>query len=175
MEMNMTPLASRLRSPIVAALMLVAASALTLSFALPAAAKKKKAAPAVVKASQNSALGKKIVVNAKGLTLYVLDPETKSKLLCTSSDCLAAWPLATVKSTAKLVKGSGVSGKLAKIKRGKKYQLTLGGKPLYTFTGESKGDAGGEGLKSFGGTWKVVSAGGGSSTPTTPGVAPPSY
>ena len=139
----------------------------------PAAAKSKP--KPTVKLSQNSDLGTKIVVDGKGRTVYVLDPETKSKLLCTSSDCLAAWPLVTVKSAkTKLVKGKGVSGKLAVLKRGKKYQVTLGGKPLYLFASDSKGDASGEGIKSFGGTWKAIAAGAKTTTPA-PSTGGPVY
>ena len=142
--------------------MLGALAALGALIVLPAAAK---TTPKTVKAVQNADLNKKIVVDSKGRTVYILTGESKSKLLCTSSDCLAAWPLVTVKSKkTKLAKGSGVSGKLTLLKRGKKYQVLLGGKPLYLYAGDSKGKASGEGIKSFGGTWLAVAASGSSSS-----------
>src|SRR5689334_7076381 len=80
----------------------------------------------IVKAVHNTAQDKTIVVDAKGLTLYHLSPETSKHLLCKSSACVGAWPPLTVKSrTTKLVAGSGVHGKLALIKRGYRYQVTL--------------------------------------------------
>ena len=136
----------------------------------------------------NSTQGKTIVVDAKGLTLYRLSPETSKHLLCKSSDCLGVWPPLTVKSrSTKLVAGSGVHGKLALISRGYKFQVTLGGKPLYRFAGDSgKGKVSGEGITSFGGTWHTVSAGTTAAapptkttptnpTPTEPAPSYPSY
>lgn len=136
-----------------------------------------------VSALSNSKLKEKIVVNAQGHTLYVLSPETTSHLLCKSSECLKFWPPLKVSSSkAKLVAGSGVHGKLGIFRRGKDlFQVTLRGLPVYTFSGDkSKGQVNGENLKSFGGTWHVVTAtgdpphasgqsGSGASTPSSSG------
>jgi predicted lipoprotein with Yx(FWY)xxD motif len=141
----------------------------------------KKPAP-TIKTVNNSDVGKKILVDSKGRTVYILTGEKKGKYLCTSSQCLAAWPMVTVKSAStKLVKGPGVSGKLGTVKRGSKYQVTLGGKPLYLYASDSKGDASGQGLKSFGGTWLVLSSSGkaisdgGSGGSTGGGSSDPGY
>jgi predicted lipoprotein with Yx(FWY)xxD motif len=115
-----------------------------------------------VKAVHNSAVGKTIVVESKkGMTLYRLSPETRSHLLCNSSTCTGFWPPLTVKSLhTTLRKGPGITGKLGVFKRPDgKFQVTLRGIPLYRFVGDSaKGNANGEGLQSFGGTWHVVTA-----------------
>ena len=144
--------------------------------ALPAPAATK--ATVVVKAAQNADLGKSIVVDGKGRTVYILRPETRKKLLCTTSACLRAWPMVTARSSkTRIAKGKGVTGKLSLLKRGQRYQVLLGGKPLYLFASDTTGKATGEGLKSFGGTWLTLSASGGSSTPppTTTGPSTDPY
>jgi predicted lipoprotein with Yx(FWY)xxD motif len=118
------------------------------------------AAPTVGSAT-NAKFGKKIVVDAHGRTLYALHPETTHHLLCKSSECLKAWPPLTMHSSkAKLTTGSGVHGHLGILRRGNgTLQVTLGGLPLYHFSGDSaKGAANGENIHSFGGTWHVISA-----------------
>jgi predicted lipoprotein with Yx(FWY)xxD motif len=129
-----------------------------------------------VKAATNTAPGKKVVVDAKGRTLYRLSGETKSALKCTSTVCLGAWPPLTVSSAkTKLVAGTGVHGKLTLLHRaGGVLQVMLGGKPLYRFVGDKTvGDTVGNNIKSFGGTWNVLSAGAATSTTPTPTTTTP--
>lgn len=115
-----------------------------------------KLAPALSSAS-NSTLGRTIVVDAHGRTVYALNPETAGHLLCASRECLAVWHPMFVRSQAVTLKG--VVGHLRFRHRSGKLQLTLRGMPLYTFVGDSaKGQANGEGIKSFGGTWHTVPA-----------------
>jgi predicted lipoprotein with Yx(FWY)xxD motif len=140
-----------------------------------------------VKSAANSKLGESVVVDASGHTLYALSPETRSHLLCTSSQCLHFWPPLTVKSkTTKLTAGRGVKGKLAILRRSNgKFQVTLGGLPLYRFSGDSAaGQANGNGLNTFGGHWHVIKASASTSAtpaPTTttmstaPTYSPPGY
>ncbi len=137
------------RRPLIALAVVTALAVLASAPALAATAK-----PAV---KIGTAGGKKVVVDAKGRTLYVLTPETATRLLCTSS-CLPSWPALRTTKTAKLVAGSGVKGKLGRLRRsGGSYQVTLRGLPLYTFAGDARaGVATGDGLRSFGGTWHVV-------------------
>ena len=132
----------------------LAASALTFATAATAAAPKP-----IVKAQKNAALAKTIVVNAKGVTLYRLKPETTKKVLCDAT-CAPYWPPLTVKSAkVRLVAGPGVRGKLTVFRSGGKFRVALRGYPLYTFVGDTKaGTASGQNVKSFGGTWLVVSA-----------------
>ncbi len=115
----------------------------------------------VVSASHNSRLHTNILVNAQGRTLYVLSPETTHHLLCTSHACLSSWPPVTVSHSARLSEGSGVHGSLGLLRRGGSEQVTLNGMPLYLFAGDQgRGEANGEGLSSFGGTWHAVLASG---------------
>jgi predicted lipoprotein with Yx(FWY)xxD motif len=154
---------------------LVTAAILAVAAVVVATAFGKTSTKPIVRATHNDAQKKTIVVDAKGLTLYRLSPETGKHLLCKSSACVSFWPPLTVGSrSAKLVAGSGVHGKLGLIRRGYRYQVTLGGKPLYRYSGDSgKGKVNGEGVVSFGGTWHTVAAGAAASpspnTTTNPG------
>jgi predicted lipoprotein with Yx(FWY)xxD motif len=136
--------------------------------------------PATVSSASNSTLGEQIVVNAQGRTLYVLSPETAHHLLCKSSECLKFWPPLMVRSSkTKLLTGPGVRGHLSILRRSNGVlQVTLGGLPLYRYSGDqAKGDANGQSIHSFGGTWHVLSATGSTSPatpakPTTPSPTP---
>jgi predicted lipoprotein with Yx(FWY)xxD motif len=121
-----------------------------------------------VKTAHNSKLNEKIVVGANGMTLYELSGETSHHLLCKSAQCLQFWPPVKVKSAkTTLSKASGIKGKLGTIHRHGFFQVTLGGRPLYYFfQDKAKGDANGQGINSFGGTWHVVKVSGGSSSST---------
>jgi predicted lipoprotein with Yx(FWY)xxD motif len=137
-----------------------------------------------VRAAHNSKLNETIVVDAHGNTLYALSPETTHHLLCNSSACLSTWPPLTVRSrNVKLKAAHGVSGRLAILRRSDgKLQVTLRGMPLYRFSGDSaRGQANGEGIQAFGGTWHAATASASpqsttmapsSSTPTTTTTAP---
>jgi predicted lipoprotein with Yx(FWY)xxD motif len=119
-----------------------------------------------------------VAVNGQGLTLYSLSPETSHHLLCKSSECFKRWPPFIVhSSTTKLKAGTGVQGSLKLLRRGAgKFQITLRGKPLYRYGEDhAKGDANGEGIESFGGTWHAVTAGTGTvkATPTPPSKPEP--
>ncbi len=158
-----------------------AALAVGVSFAAVALAA---SGTATVGSASNSQLGKRVVVNAQGRTLYALSPETPHHLLCTSATCLKAWPPVTVPSRkTKLKAGSGVHGQLGILRRSNgRLQVTLRGRPLYRFSGDrARDEANGEGIESFGGTWHAVSAAAGaaapaptmpSTTPTTPSTTP---
>jgi predicted lipoprotein with Yx(FWY)xxD motif len=115
-----------------------------------------------IKPSHNTTLNKTIVVDAKkGMTLYWLSPETKKQLLCKTTTCTGFWPPLTVKSLHTKVRAAfGIQGKLTVFKRPDgKFQVALRGEPLYHFAGDSaKGQANGEGIQTFGGTWHAVVA-----------------
>jgi predicted lipoprotein with Yx(FWY)xxD motif len=112
-----------------------------------------------VKAVTNAKLAKKVVVDAKkGMTLYYLTGDTKAKK-CSGSPCTTFWPPLTVRSLHTQVrKGPGIIGKLTVFKRPDgKFQVALRGKPLYHYVGDgAKGQANGEGIQTFGGTWHAM-------------------
>jgi predicted lipoprotein with Yx(FWY)xxD motif len=168
----------RLAAGIVAAMLVFAGSLVALALAA--------SAPATVSSASNAKLGQQLVVEAHGRTLYALSPETAHHLLCKSSECLKFWPPLTVRtSKTKLTAGSGVHGRLALLRRANGiWQVTLGGLPLYRYSGDhAPGEANGQHIHSFGGTWHVISATGSASpvmpttpsTPTTPGYTAPEY
>ena len=112
-----------------------------------------------------------VVVNTKGHVVYMLSGDTTKHPKCTKANsCFGFWPPVTVSSAKGLSKAAGVKGKLGVFKRNGFMQVTLAGHPLYTFVNDPKKDkATGEGLKSFGGTWHVVTdpSTGGTSTGST--------
>lgn len=115
-----------------------------------------------------------VVVNAHGITVYTLSGETTHHLKCTTANtCLQFWfPVKVNSAQAKVSAASGVKGKLGRFHRNGFFQVTLNGRPLYTFIGDGgkKNRANGEGIVSFGGTWHVIavkSAASGTVTTTT--------
>jgi predicted lipoprotein with Yx(FWY)xxD motif len=133
----------------------------------------------IVKSTRNASLGRTIVVDAKGRTLYRLSGDTAAHLKCTAS-CLGFWPPLTVPSRKTALRaGPGVHGRLAILRRSNGVlQVTLRGLPLYRFMGDSaKGQAKGQGIKGFGGTWSVVSpSAAAGATPAAPKPSPyPTY
>jgi predicted lipoprotein with Yx(FWY)xxD motif len=143
------------RRYIALALGVFAAAAIAASVAMAAAGTR------VVGAASNSTLSETVVIDTHGRTLYALHPEATHHLLCKTHACLQAWPPLTVHSgNVKLTAGHGVEGHLGLLRRGNgKWQVTLRGMPLYRFSGDSmQGEANGEGIKSFGGTWHAVTA-----------------
>jgi predicted lipoprotein with Yx(FWY)xxD motif len=115
-----------------------------------------KAAPTVSLAS--GAYGK-ILVNAKGDTLYLFAKDKSDKSSC-SGACLDVWPFVLVSGAP--TAGPGVNAKLLgtiKVKGGN--EVTYNKHPLYTYISDVKpGIISGEGSKSFGAPWWVVSSAG---------------
>jgi predicted lipoprotein with Yx(FWY)xxD motif len=130
--------------------------------------------------ASNATIGKTIVVDSRGLTVYELKPETTHHLLCKTKACFGFWPPVKVASAkTKLTAATGIKGKLGVLHRNGFFQVTLGGHPLYRFSGDNskKGMAAGQGIKGFGGTWHVVTASSThtTTTTTTNPAPPPSY
>lgn len=103
-----------------------------------------------LKTASSSAAGT-IVVDGKGMSLYLFTKDTKDSgtSACTGS-CLVQWPPLT--TTSGTPTAEGVTGKLGTITTadGKK-QVTLNGMPLYYFAKDTKpGDTLGQGV---GGVW----------------------
>jgi predicted lipoprotein with Yx(FWY)xxD motif len=122
---------------------------------------------ALVKAAPNAAIGKPIVVDARGRTLYMYAFDTRGKSSCvddSSYHCIKAWPAVLTK--AKPVAGAGLRRSLVGTTRRPdgRLQVTYGGHPLYYFARDAggfgiapdrkAGDAHGQG---YAGIWYVVS------------------
>lgn len=114
----------------------------------------------VAKAVSVAGRSESIVTNSRGLTVYTLSGETTHHLKCTrASGCLPIWVPVTVRArNTKLSAAHGIPGRVAVLHRDGLFQVTLGGHPLYTFAGDGarKRSAAGQGIVSFGGTWKVI-------------------
>jgi predicted lipoprotein with Yx(FWY)xxD motif len=117
-----------------------------------------KAKPPTLKL-RNTSLGK-ILVDAKGRTLYAFGHDKKDKSRC-SGQCAANWPPASSPKKPTVAKGITKS-KLKVIKRGDgTKQLSYNGHPLYRYVGDGKpGDTNGENITAFGGIWDVLSKAG---------------
>jgi predicted lipoprotein with Yx(FWY)xxD motif len=117
----------------------------------------------VVKVVKNQKLGKQVLVNRRGFTLYSLSAETHGRFICADSTCLSLWkPLVVARGS----KPTGAA-KLATIKRPDgRTQVTYRGLPLYTFNDDRKaGDTNGNGFKDVG-TWRVATLGAAAPAPT---------
>jgi predicted lipoprotein with Yx(FWY)xxD motif len=104
-----------------------------------------------------------VLVDAQGRALYAADQEAGGKIRCTGA-CNQFWlPLTVAKGTP----SGDAGGTLGVVKRpdGTR-QVTLDGKPLYTFSRDTAGKVTGNGFSdAFGGQnfdWKVITSSGSS-------------
>jgi predicted lipoprotein with Yx(FWY)xxD motif len=100
-----------------------------------------------------------VIVDSRGMTLYTLSDERVGNLKCLTKACFAIWPPYKITANQPLTKAPGIKGTLGRLRRvkGGFYQLMLNGRPLYRFSGDrAKGQANGDGIRSYGGTWRVV-------------------
>ena len=132
-----------------------------------------------VGSASNATLKEQIAVSSQGRTLYTLSGETAGHLKCKSKECLKFWPPLSVPSrNTKLKARSGLQGPLGILRRSNGiFQVTIRGKPVYRFSKDrAAGEANGQGIESFGGTWSALAAGSQSSAtapaPSTPAPMP---
>ena len=112
------------------------------------------AASGATVAVADTGLGK-VLVDGKGMTLYLFEPDTAAASACTDT-CAQTWPPLTGTATA----GTGAdSSKLGTAPRdGGAQQVTYNGHRLYTFSGDSKpGDTKGN---KIGDKWYAVTPAG---------------
>ena len=134
--------------------------------------------PAVVRVSNNHALGK-ILVDSKGRTLYLFTKDSGTKSACVGM-CATPWPPLLAHGTPKAGSGAKASLLGTTPRSGGASQVTYNGHPLYTFIKDtSRGDTNGEGVSAFGGSWFAVSpagarvaSGGSSPAPAKPKPQP---
>ncbi len=140
--------------------MTVAALVLLAPMAAAAASKQ------VAKEVPSSTLGKSVLANLKGRTLYSLSVEKHGNFICTGA-CTSTWhPLLVPAGTQP--KGPVALGTVERPEG--KTQVTFKGRPLYTFSGDTKaGQANGEGFKDVG-TWHAATVSG--STAAAPEPTP---
>lgn len=106
-----------------------------------------------------------VLVNGQGRTLYLLTSEKGGKITCTDANgCTKIWPDTELGKGMMAAKaGSGIEPSLLGTVKGEDGSLyiTYNHWPLYTYAGDSApGQAHGQGITSFGGTWYAVSTSG---------------
>jgi predicted lipoprotein with Yx(FWY)xxD motif len=113
----------------------------------------------------------RIVGTARGMSLYVNDADTRERIRCTGS-CAVTWHPVEVADEHVEAKVDGVNGTFGVVERPDgTLQLTLTGRPLYTYAKDSRGGvATGDGVTAkVGGTtltWHVIRATGAMPTST---------
>jgi len=129
------------------------------SAAVPAAVTQAAAAKGPVVSTATTSLGR-ILVDARGHTLYLFGKDTNGKSAC-SGACAAAWPplIATAKPRAR---AGAKASRLGTTRRADgRLQVTYNRHPVYTFVKDTqKGQTNGEGLNAFGATWDALSPAG---------------
>jgi predicted lipoprotein with Yx(FWY)xxD motif len=103
-----------------------------------------------------------VLVNSKGLTLYMFVPDKQKRVTCVKA-CAAIWPPAKVAKGAKLI----AKGKAKKALLGSDPNpaggrvVTYNHWPLYTYVSDTRpGQATGQALNLNGGLWYVLSPAG---------------
>jgi predicted lipoprotein with Yx(FWY)xxD motif len=101
----------------------------------------------------STSLGK-VLVDAQGMTLYVLSADGRDLSTCSSS-CLQFWP-AVAPGPGKIPAATGRTTTPSGTPI-----ATVAGHPVYTFAlDHAPGEVNGEGVQEFGGTWYAVSPAG---------------
>jgi predicted lipoprotein with Yx(FWY)xxD motif len=103
-----------------------------------------------------------ILVNSKGLTLYMFVPDKQKKVTCTGS-CAVIWPPLKVKLAQRLTAGGAANKRLLGRDRNPSggFVATYNRWPLYTYVTDTKpGQVKGQALNLNGGLWYVLSPSG---------------
>jgi len=109
-------------------------------------------APTIVNVSQSTSFGP-ILVDAKGMTLYILTQDTPDTSTCYGS-CAAIWP--PLLTDGAPTPGSGVNASLlgSTTRTDGSTQVTYNGQPLYYFVNDkAPGDTNGENVQNV---WFVI-------------------
>ncbi len=113
---------------------------------------------ATVTVAMNSTIGKNILVDSKGMTLYVFDADKAAGKSVCNAGCDTTWPAVTVTGTPSYGRTVDASLFSTFTRDDGSTQLAVDGHPLYHYAKDAKaGDAKGNGI---GGVWYVVGADG---------------
>jgi predicted lipoprotein with Yx(FWY)xxD motif len=102
-----------------------------------------------------------VLVDSKGLTVYLFLADKGTASSCNSAACVQYWP--PVLTTGAPQAGSGVTGSLlgTTARADGTTQVTYAGHPLYRFVmDKAAGDATGQAVNAFGAPWYVVAPSG---------------
>jgi predicted lipoprotein with Yx(FWY)xxD motif len=107
----------------------------------------------------NAKLGQ-ILVDDKGLTVYLFVADTGTSSTCYTS-CATIWPPVVTTGAPQAGTGADASMLGTTTRTDGKIEVTYSGHPLYYFVQDkAAGDANGQGVNGFGGLWWVMSASG---------------
>jgi predicted lipoprotein with Yx(FWY)xxD motif len=104
-----------------------------------------------------------VLVNSRGLTLYMFVRDKQKKVTCTSNACVVLWPPLKVKGGMSPTAGGAAKKKLLGVDKSPAgYRVvTYNRWPLYTYYLDKKpGQATGQGVNNSGGKWYVLSPSG---------------
>jgi predicted lipoprotein with Yx(FWY)xxD motif len=120
-----------------------------------ASAKQSSAAASSAIDVRSTPLGK-ILVDAKGRTLYLFEADKPNMSNC-SGACLSLWPAFTSQGKPQ-AHGGTLAAKIGTISTSNgQQQVTYNGHPLYYYAADQKpGDTTGQGLNQFGAAWYVL-------------------
>ena len=154
-------MATRVSVPRIAGLAALAATVAIVAIGWTGTASSRAAAQRATKAAtvQTKTLKKlgTVLVNSKGMTLYMFVPDHQKKVTCKGS-CAVAWPPLKLKAGQKPTAGGAARKKLLGMDG---RVVTYNKWPLYTYVGDSKpGQANGQALDVNGGLWYVLSPSG---------------
>jgi predicted lipoprotein with Yx(FWY)xxD motif len=122
----------------------------------PAATPSAAGTGATIATASNSKIGQQILVDSKGISLYLFVADTGTASTCYNG-CAQIWP--PVLTTGAPVAGSGAQTSLlgTTTRTDGKVEVTYAGHPLYYFVQDKQpGDVTGQAVNSFGALWWVV-------------------
>jgi predicted lipoprotein with Yx(FWY)xxD motif len=143
-----------MRGTIALAVAGVMAAACGSSPAAQVAASPTPSTPAVVAVVVKTVAGQQepVLVNVSAQTLYYLTADTSTTVAC-SGQCATFWPPLLLPA-GDPTSGLTLPGKLSVLADANGRQVLYNGHPLYAFVKDkASGDANGEGVNAFGGTW----------------------
>jgi predicted lipoprotein with Yx(FWY)xxD motif len=148
------------------------AAALSLMFGLSVASASSSSAGAGTKVGVASSTLGRILVDARGRTLYLFARDRNGRSAC-SGACAVYWPPLIASGKPHAVAGAKASLLGTTRRADGRLQVTYRRHPLYRYAGDSqKGQTSGQGLDVSGGKWWVLSPAGNkisSSAPANPG------
>ena len=125
----------------------------------PSPAASPAASGTTIAVATNAKLGQ-ILVDGKGMTVYLFVADTGTSSTCYTS-CAAVWP--PVLATGAPQAGAGATASLlgTTTRTDGKIEVTYAGHPLYYFVQDkAAGDTTGQGINGFGGLWWVLTPSG---------------
>ena len=116
------------------------------------------AAPTVLITTKQGKLGTILAYGPKRLTVYLFEADNGGASSC-SGECASVWPAVSGHPQAS---GQAVASHLGTVTRADgTTQVTYNGHPLYLYSRDKDdGDAYGQGIKSFGASWYVLTPSG---------------